>query len=114
MQFGEPDASGTEANARYAFHLSPSAFAVAPSQPLEVANSSSCGDRLDTGDVTDDLKVHLSILPFRPAPTFEPHNVPISRRFQRSAASEGSASQGVQGFASLCYLPLNPPCNADT
>src|SRR5882672_7849374 len=65
MQLREPYASGHEANARDSLHLTPSAFPVASAQSPEVANSFSCCDRLDNGDLADDLKVHFCILPLR-------------------------------------------------
>src|SRR5437016_677786 len=65
MKLREPYASGHEANARDSLHFTPSAFPVASAQAPEVANSLSCRDRLDNGNLADDLEVHLGILPLR-------------------------------------------------
>src|SRR5213594_1091531 len=65
MKFREPYASGHEANARDSFHFTPSAFPIASAQASEIANSLSCCDRLDNGNLADDLKVHFCILPLR-------------------------------------------------
>src|SRR5207302_1584170 len=65
MKLREPYASGHQANARCPLHLSPSAFPIASAQAPKVANSFSYCDRLDNGNLADDLEVHFGILPLR-------------------------------------------------
>jgi hypothetical protein len=62
MQFRQPDAPIVEADAWYALQFSPSALPIILPKALDIANPCSCGNGLDTGDLTDDLEIHLSIL----------------------------------------------------
>lgn len=60
MDFREPNPAVPQPNPGAPFHLPPVAFAIQAPKSCEVADSTTDRDRLDVGDVADELEVHLN------------------------------------------------------
>jgi len=65
MQFGQADMPVRQANSGDTFHFAPSAFAVVPSQTLEIAYALTRRNSLDDGDIANNLELHTGIVPSR-------------------------------------------------
>ena len=57
VQFRETDGTVLQPNARDALHLAPTALALQPSKPAQVANAGAGRDELDAGQFPQNLEV---------------------------------------------------------
>ena len=82
-------AASSETNHSYSFDFPPTSGAVPFSQPSEVANGRTDGDRFDVRDITDDLKwlhvMSLRILRSDPEVQIELRCIPTKKRDRRKS-----------------------------